>query len=271
MVFFSLLGGTNPLIPDDCSGQHTFFGEVKRRTCSKQDVCLRNIRFPSSQLKELLRKMLQKQLRARPTAAECLKDSWFNGRTNEEDLPEGFVEQLKHLKRQTEVQEAALEHLLSNKNLAQMRGLNDLFRRFDADGDGNISTEEARNVLRKIGELSDSNIDTILQALRGHDGKVEYLHFMSQMMGRELLHEERRLRELFDTLDADRNGYLSQDELPSLVKACRYDSDLSEKLLKELDSDGDGKISFQEFQKHCLGLISALSTDEVPAKRRKLD
>jgi len=57
------------------------------------------------------------------------------------------------------------------------------------------------------------------------------------------------VQETFDKLDKDGNGYLDMNELGSLLQGLHADLELNpiEDLMKELDLNGDGKLSFPEF------------------------
>lgn len=56
------------------------------------------------------------------------------------------------------------------------------------------------------------------------------------------------IRDAFERLDIDDNGYATKEELKDVIK--KLDSDEQEELLRSLDSldaDGDGKVSYPEF------------------------
>ena len=79
---------------------------------------------------------------------------------------------------------------------------------------------------------------------------------------------ENHLRQAFDILDIDKDGSISIEEL----KQCfsygnlgaglngqqtgeRVDESLWDELLADIDKNGDGKIDFDEFTDHMMGLI----------------
>ena len=78
---------------------------------------------------------------------------------------------------------------------------------------------------------------------------------------KELLDDEKKFNEYMDTafdkVDADKNGYLEQHELKELVQdivnKLKKDTNVPEDKVKSamdlIDTDGDGRITKQEFRK----------------------
>ena len=63
------------------------------------------------------------------------------------------------------------------------------------------------------------------------------------------INEERYLKKLFDNMDRNKNGRISIHEIRYIVR--NSNENISEEeielLIKEVDTDGDGLISFDEF------------------------
>ena len=55
-----------------------------------------------------------------------------------------------------------------------------------------------------------------------------------------------QVKELFDKHDTDKSGLLDKKELPALLKELGLDAVKAEVLIKAADTDGDGKVSFDE-------------------------
>merc|ERR1711879_553556 len=97
--------------------------------------------------------------------------------------------------------------------------------------------------------MPESSVASIMQNLMEANGdKIEYRSFMAHMIDETALHEGVHLWDIFRKLDTNGDGFLSRDELPGLMEACRFDSSKTEALLAELDTDGDGLVSFEEFR-----------------------
>jgi len=56
-----------------------------------------------------------------------------------------------------------------------------------------------------------------------------------------------RLRELFDSIDADGKGKITLDEFSASMEGCQIDQANIEEMFNSADGDGDGDIEFDEF------------------------
>lgn len=63
------------------------------------------------------------------------------------------------------------------------------------------------------------------------------------------------IKELFLLCDANNSGFIEKPELKTIIP--NADNDTVERLLRELDCDGDDKISLQELEKGLHKLTSA--------------
>lgn len=67
------------------------------------------------------------------------------------------------------------------------------------------------------------------------------------------------LKKAFEAIDADGSGFISPDDIRSVVDNAGYSEKVSDDQIAEVvgacDADGDGKISFEEFVKGIASLI----------------
>lgn len=129
------------------------------------------------------------------------------------------------------------------------------FDMFDMDGGGTIESHELRHVMNKLGEQpSDEELDDMIRAvdLNG-DGEIDFEEFISLMrlrMDERQRDPEEDLRDAFNMFDADRSGYIDREEVRMLMKklAQTLTEDEIDAIMEEVDTDGDGEISFDEFR-----------------------
>ncbi|CAF0996468.1 unnamed protein product [Adineta ricciae] len=74
----------------------------------------------------------------------------------------------------------------------------------------------------------------------------------------------KELREAFDLFDRDHSGSISSGELKQLLLALNFKPSeaLLRKVMREMDTDGNGTIEFNEFVKAMTGIYSRVLTDE---------
>jgi len=263
VTFYSILANDfNPFADTGLLrlGDRDYLREIERRTCGEQ-LRLDRLRTPSpssapkdpltASTIKVLEQMLDTNIRVRPTAAECLQKDCFTREAGKPQIDLHALQLLRQVPNSdwSDVQQAAFECMLSDWNLseADRRGLNEMFRRLDVNGDGVIDDREARDGLRKLPGLSDSEIDRIVEALmKGERDNVKYHYFVSRMIGSKRL-LEKGVNDLFNRLDANGDGIVSRVELSGLMKACRYDENLSQELMDDLDTDRDERITLEEF------------------------
>ncbi|EPB68662.1 EF hand [Ancylostoma ceylanicum] len=136
--------------------------------------------------------------------------------------------------------------------------LREVFKEFDKNGDGKITKEELELALVQLGEKpSNSKIDAIIsQADTDGNGCIEIDEFL-QVLRQQLLNprEERELREVFGVFDKDDDGFISVDDLMTVMHSLgeTLSGDAARQMIKEGDVDGDGMISFHESE-HSYGV-----------------
>ena len=87
-----------------------------------------------------------------------------------------------------------------------------------------------------------------------NDGTIQYSEFIVAAMKQEELHSEKKLQDAFNAFDNDKNGSIDKHELMTIFEFSEgFDIAEIEKMIKEVDSNGDGQIQFEEFKRMMLG------------------
>merc|ERR1712179_424796 len=122
--------------------------------------------------------------------------------------------------------------------------LREAFKLFDADGDGMISADELKTLITKVGgEIAEAKALIHAADKDGNEG-IDFEEFAQLWTA---LHgaEEGKMRDEFAKLDTDKSGYITKDEMVTVISS-EFQGDKMEeakKAIDKLDVDKDGKVS----------------------------
>ncbi|XP_033734489.1 calmodulin-like [Pecten maximus] len=155
----------------------------------------------------------------------------------------------------SEVRVPSKVHQLTKEQITEFR---DTFLLFDQDGDGTITTKELGHVMRSLGQNpTDAELHDMI-SLVDNDGNGsidfdEFLHLVAKRLQEADI--ETGLVEAFRLFDKDGNGFLTANELQSVVATSGEiltDAEV-DILMNEADVNNDGKINYKEFVKLMTG------------------
>ncbi|TMX04672.1 hypothetical protein EJD97_005961 [Solanum chilense] len=136
---------------------------------------------------------------------------------------------------------------------AEMDGVEKVFRKFDANGDGKISLSELGAILNALGsKTSPDEVKRImLEVDTDGDGFIDLKEFAAFYCPGEADGDNKELREAFDLYDKDKNGKITAAELHSVMKSLGEKCSLKDcrRMISKVDVDGDGCVNFEEFKK----------------------
>ena len=213
--------------------------------------------------KDLIKKLLVMNPNKRISAQDALNHPWFKennsrelyNRIKDESVLKKLIHNLKVYKRDSIIQETALAYLVHN--FPQMKDVINackLFNQIDVNGDGKINKQEfLKGLKNKIS--SDSlakDVDQIFKNIdMDNNGYIEYEEFVRAAVNKEHFLNENVLKFAFRYFDKDGSGEITFDEIESVFKESITDkknvSEALKKIISEVDTNGDGIISFNEF------------------------
>lgn len=128
------------------------------------------------------------------------------------------------------------------------------FKSLDKNGDGVLSRQEILEGLKTYmpSYQAELEVNKIMESVDiDQSGSIDYSEFILATMDKKKAISKERLQESFKVFDADGNGYITADELKAVLGNTQHGQKLNEsvwdEIIKETDSNGDGKISFEEF------------------------
>lgn len=130
-----------------------------------------------------------------------------------------------------------------------------LFLELDINGDGSISIDEMKKGIEKYAKGGDTkmvtNIEELMKSIdTDGSGNIDYTEFLAAVMDEKLSNNNKMIEGVFKNIDTDSSGSISIEELCKVLgEEGNIDVDQVKELMNEIDENGDGVISLDEFKK----------------------
>lgn len=216
----------------------------------------------SAEAKDLIKQMLDMNTLSRISAQKALTHKWFKKFKMRErvtnigyDKLKSSIENIKKFKSENKLQQAALAFLVHNcLFLPEVKDLIKIFKNIDSNGDGKITKEEMGIALSKMYNVPDPE-DEVEEIFRNVDndnnGYIEYEEYIRASINKQSLLTEDILKFAFKFFDKDGSGSITADEVATVIfqgEDKEVSLKLTEDLIKEMDSDHNAQITFDEFK-----------------------
>lgn len=210
----------------------------------------------SSEAKSFVTHLLAFEEDKRWDAPQALRSKWLNKtfplgeRAPEINIMNSVTNALIHSANDGKMKKLAMQVIAYNSSTADIEKLRAAFDQFDTNNNGTINYWEFRTSLNQC-KYKDADIKKIFKKLDvNNTGVINYTEFISATLETLGKIEDERIRTAFDKLDVDNTGHISKNNLCSVLgdKCTAKDCDnLVNDLMEEVDVDGDGTISYDEF------------------------
>eukprot|EP00929_Paragymnodinium_shiwhaense_P073254 TRINITY_DN3728_c0_g2_i1.p1 TRINITY_DN3728_c0_g2~~TRINITY_DN3728_c0_g2_i1.p1 ORF type:complete len:594 (+),score=123.88 TRINITY_DN3728_c0_g2_i1:110-1891(+) len=218
----------------------------------------------SEDAKRFVQALLTLDVKKRPNSEQALNNVWIQGQAPKAEdtvLPSSFIDNLRRFKSHNDLKKAALQIIARQLTEPQIASLRKAFVAMDDNGDGLLTEVELHKGIEvglggagcTVGELKDlvAEVDT------DGSGFVDYSEFIAAALDERHYIEEDACWAAFRVFDRDGDGKITLSELKQVLlhdKAstdhpleCTLGAKALEELIRQVDSDGDGQIDFQEF------------------------
>jgi calcium-dependent protein kinase len=212
---------------------------------------------------DLIRKLLTMDVNKRISAEQALNHPWFKeqqskdlyNRIKDTDTIKDLIENLKHYKRTSIIQETALAYLVHHfPQIKDVVNSCKLFNQMDKSGDGKITKAELLKGLseRYKSKTLEKDVEEIYKNLdMDNNGYIGYEEFVRAAVSKDYFVKDNVLRFAFRYFDKDDSGEITFDEVEELFYQSIPDKnkvhETLQAIIKEVDRNNDDKITFEEF------------------------
>ncbi|OWM72571.1 calcium-dependent protein kinase 1-like isoform X2 [Punica granatum] len=205
----------------------------------------------SDSAKDLVKKMLVRDPKRRLSAHEVLCHPWIqiDGVAPDRPLDSAVLSRLKQFSAMNKLKKMALRIIAESLSEEEIAGLKEMFKMIDTDNSGQITFEELKAGLKRVGaNLKESEIYDLMQAADvDNSGTIDYGEFIAAMLHLNKIEREDHLFAAFSYFDKDGSGYITPDELQQACEEFGIEDARLEEMIQEVDQDNDGRIDYNEF------------------------
>lgn len=250
VIAYMLLSNTKP-----------FYGRKRRHVVSRilqgdYSFYSQSWKTISGEAKTFVEQLIVVDPKVRLNAEKALKHEWLSKEFNLSDRsPDASVMNSVHdtilnYGAVSEFKKMALMVIAHKSTTDEILGLRQAFDAFDTENNGTISLDEFKAAMQKAdNKISDEDIEKLFRTVDvGENGEIYYLEFLAATLEAHGRITEERLAEAFDRIDSDDSGMISKKNLIDLLGK-NYSEEKIDQMLKEVDTDNDGGINFDEFRK----------------------
>ena len=272
VIMFMLLRGHPPFKGEN---QEELFKSIQN------DIINYNEMTELSELaKELMSKMLERNVDLRYSADECLKHKWmkiYNEKSEvmKREVVTSALNNISNYHATEKLQQATMAYIVHfisfNK---EVEDLKTVFNEFDKNKDGLLSFEEIDHAFTRYctnkGLQNFTQKNKLIQMLDEIDtektGHISYEQFLRISIDQREILNENNLRSAFEKFDTNKDGKLSKEEIKNVLGT--KDFAYVNELLKLVDENKDGFISFEEF-KSLMDCVLTKQKVEVTVKKEE--
>ncbi|CAO2826745.1 unnamed protein product [Amaranthus hypochondriacus] len=207
----------------------------------------------SESAKSLVKQMLDPDPNKRLSAQQVLEHPWIQNAKKAPNVPLGDIvrTRLKQFAGMNRFKKKALRVIAEHLSVEEVEIIKDMFMLMDTDRDGKITFEELRAGLRKVGsQLAEPEIKLLMDVADvDGNGYLDYGEFVAVTIHLQKMENDEHFHRAFMYFDKDGSGYIELDELRDALadESAETDSDVLTEIMREVDADKDGRISYEEF------------------------
>ncbi|KAG1368809.1 calcium-dependent protein kinase 10 [Cocos nucifera] len=207
----------------------------------------------SDSARSLVGQMLEPDPKRRLTAQQVLEHPWLQNAKKAPNVPLGDIvrARLKQFSVMNRFKKKAMRVIAEHLSIEEVEVIREMFKLMDTDNNGKVTFEELKAGLQKVGsQLAEPEMKMLMDAADvDGNGVLDYGEFVAVIIHLQRLSNDGHLRRAFVFFDKDSSGYIELDELREALTddSGQTDTEAVNDILREVDTDKDGRISYEEF------------------------
>uniref|UniRef100_A0ACD5X5M7 Uncharacterized protein n=1 Tax=Avena sativa TaxID=4498 RepID=A0ACD5X5M7_AVESA len=208
----------------------------------------------SEPAKDLVRRMLDPNPMTRLTATQVLEHPWLHDSKKNPDIQLGDAvrARLQQFSAMNKLKKKALRVIAEHLSIEEVADIKQMFDVMDINKNGKLTFEEFKAGLRKLGnKMHDSDLQMLMDAADvDKNGTLDYGEFVTVSVHVKKIGNDEHIQEAFSYFDQNKSGYIEIEELREALTdelEGPADEDIINGIIHDVDTDKDGKISYEEF------------------------
>ncbi|CAA6659013.1 unnamed protein product [Spirodela intermedia] len=207
----------------------------------------------SDSARNLVKRMLDPNPLRRLTAQQVLEHPWLQNAKKASNVHLGDIvrARLKQFSMMNRLKKKAMRVIAEHLSIEEAEVIREMFKLMDTDCNGRITYDELKTGLQKVGsQLGEPEMRMLMESADvDGNGELDYGEFVAITIHLQRIENDDHLRRAFVFFDKDGSGYIETDELSEALMddLGRTDAEVVDDILREVDTDKDGRISYEEF------------------------
>jgi len=207
----------------------------------------------STDAKDFILKMLERDPDKRLIAKQCLEHSWLKkqGCSNSPQLDVKVLTKIRNSKKQPRFKQEVLGIVRKFLHPLVVKYYTNNFRAIDQNDDGYITVPDLVQTAKEQNiDITEKEAIKLIQMMDfDKNGHCSISDFVAAAVD-ERFYSEEIAKLAFDHFDVQKDGYITVMDLIKAFKreTKRYTDKEIEKIIAEVDFDNDGKINFEQFK-----------------------
>jgi calcium-dependent protein kinase len=252
VILYLMLCGKHPFNGND---DDEIYEEIKRCKIEFNDEEWDTI---SNDAKDLIKKILIKDVEKRYSAKEALCHPWIVKNKNKikidkEKLNE-IIKNLRNYSARLKLQQSTLAYIVHNLvHKEDCEYLRQVFIAFDDNGDGKLTKDELIKGLSILltPEEAEKEVNRLIEIIDvDGNGFIEYEEFLRAGLEKAKILTENNLETAFKLYDINNRGKINALELGNVLGGGddNVEENVWQELINEADIDQDGEINYDDFK-----------------------